>query len=146
MRESFTNHPFCALPECFMGWMMRSKPASGEIFEPSTVVDRVDLAADTRIAIPLVLDLVKRQVIWSDIALRNNPNFQAHIEGNRASVAHVVRAMVNLVKPDLYTLFSLHGRARGTLVEEMSEADACFGPEAEVTPFDLETIMAHYLV
>ena len=24
-------------PECFMGWMMRKKPGSGEIFEPSTV-------------------------------------------------------------------------------------------------------------
>jgi hypothetical protein len=45
---AFTSQPFCNLPECFVGWMMRRDPGSGEIFEPATVVDRVDLAADQR--------------------------------------------------------------------------------------------------
>lgn len=67
--HSFTSQPYCDLPECFVGWMMRKKPGSGEIFEPSTVVNKIDVAADTQIAIPVILDLVERTVIWTDLSL-----------------------------------------------------------------------------
>ncbi|MFU8802373.1 MAG: TerD family protein [Bradymonadaceae bacterium] len=143
---AFTDHSFSELPECFMGWMMRDRPESGEVFEPSTVVDRFDLSADTEIGLPIILDLRTRQVIWADIALRSNPRYVVKIEANRSSVAHVIRAMTNLVKPDLHTLFSLHAAARGTLVEDITEADTVFSLETGITPFDVETIMADYLV
>jgi hypothetical protein len=61
--NSFTSQPYCDLPECFAGWMMRKNPGSGEIFEPAMVVDKVDLAAETEIAIPVILDLKERMVI-----------------------------------------------------------------------------------
>ena len=58
---SFTEQPFLNLPECYAGWMMRQRPDSGEVFEPATVIDRVDLSADTRICIPVVLDMETRK-------------------------------------------------------------------------------------
>src|SRR4029078_3724920 len=30
--NSFTQQPYCDLPECFAGWMARQQPNSGEIF------------------------------------------------------------------------------------------------------------------
>ena len=30
---SYTQQPYCNLPECFAGWMAREKPESGEIYE-----------------------------------------------------------------------------------------------------------------
>src|SRR5262249_2039169 len=32
--NSFTEQPYCDLPECFAGWMARQHPNSGEVFEP----------------------------------------------------------------------------------------------------------------
>ena len=37
--NSFTEQPYCDLPECFAGWMARADTASGEGFEPRSVFD-----------------------------------------------------------------------------------------------------------
>ena len=49
--------------------MVRQYPGSGEIFEPSTVQDKVDITADTQISIPVILDLKERKLIWTDLSL-----------------------------------------------------------------------------
>ena len=58
------------LPECFAGWMGRTAVQSGEIFDARTVPDKIDIAGETTVNIPLLIDLKERQVIWSDIAPR----------------------------------------------------------------------------
>ena len=69
--NSFTRQPYCDLPECFAGWMAREKPQSGEVFEARTVQDKIDLASDTTVSIPVIIDLEERQVVWADVALRS---------------------------------------------------------------------------
>jgi len=143
---SYSNQPFINLPECFAGWMVRSEPQSGEIFEPKTVENKVDLTADTKIGVPLVLDLVERKVIWADLALKNHPRWQNNIESNGQSIALMGKSMVEMVKPNLYDLFELHFEARGEeLVDTPEEADTIFAMETGITPFDIETIMGEYL-
>lgn len=142
---AFTSHPFCNLPECFTGWMMRSEPNSGEIFEPATVVDRVDLAADGRVAVPAIFDLETRQVIWTDVAYQTSPRAVAAVETRQSSLVQLVQAMHALHKTSLYRLFELHGRARGKLVASESQAETVFSVERGVTPFDHEAIMARFL-
>lgn len=144
--HSFTNQPYCNLPECFTGWMMRKKPRSGEIFEPATVANKMDVTADTQIAIPVIMDLVKREVIWTDLALTRNLHHYNHVEGNQKGMVLMGKAMTAWRKPDLYDLFSLHVEARGESVETRDQADAIFSLEEGVTPFDIEQIIAEYLV
>ncbi|MGG1659227.1 cytoplasmic protein [Brevibacillus sp. NRS-1366] len=144
--HSYTNQPYCNLPECFSGWMMRKKPGSGEIFEPSTVVNKIDVTADTQIAIPVILDLVERTVIWTDLALTRYPHYYNNVEGNQRGMVLMGKAMTALRKPDLYELFSLHAKARGETAATVDQADAVFSVEEGVTPFDIEQIMAEYLV
>lgn len=143
---AFTSHPFCNLPECFAGWMMRSEPNSGEIFEPATVVDRVDLAADGRVAVPAIFDLESRQVIWTDVAYQVFPRAVAAVETRQSSLTQLVEAMQALHKTSLYRLFELHARARGKRVASESQAETVFGMDRGVTPFDHEAIMARFLV
>ena len=142
---AFTQQGFCNLPACFAGWMSRQAPGSGEIFEPSTVIDRVDLAADTRICIPVILDLHERTLYWADLALRKRPDLHANIESNQRGIVHLGRAITGLAKPDLYRLFTLHAEGRGALVEHRDEAEVVFAPDGDVTPFDIERIMADFL-
>jgi hypothetical protein len=142
--NSFTAQPYCDLPECFAGWMAREKVNSGEAFEPRTVHAKVDVASDTRICIPLVLDLEKREVLWCDIGLKMRPRWN-NVRNNLSGVSLMLIALSTLVKTNLYTLFSLHIEARGRLVEEKALADQVFSVNDGITPFDLEKIGAEFL-
>ncbi|MFD1176404.1 TerD family protein [Paenibacillus puldeungensis] len=144
--NSFTSQPYCDLPECFVGWMMRKKPGSGEIFEPSTVANKIDVTADTQIAIPVIIDLVERKVIWTDLSLTRHPHYYNNVEGNQKGMVLMGKAMIELRKPDLYDLFMLHAMARGKLVGAPEQADTIFSLEKGVTPYDIEQIMAEFLV
>jgi hypothetical protein len=70
--NSYTQQPYCDLPECFAGWMARADVASGEVFEPRSVVDRLDVASDTKICLPFLMDLQQRRVVWADLGLTSS--------------------------------------------------------------------------
>lgn len=145
---SFTHHPYCDLPECFAGWMMRKEPKSGEVFEPSTVQDKLDLSANTQICIPVILDLKERKVIWTDLSLTRDLYYANNVENNKGTVTLMGKAMTSLVKPSLYDLFELHAKARGQLdfeLDEGEEPDTVFSLDKGITPFDIETIMADFI-
>ena len=142
--SSYTMQPYCDLPECFVGWMARRDLNSGEPFEPRTVVDRIDVASDTQICLPLALDLDTRQVLWMDIALKEQPRWN-NVHNNLSGVSLMVRALNALVKTDLHTLFSLHARARGELVPSAKEAQTVFSVREGITPFDVDRIRAEFL-
>jgi len=143
--QSYTGVPYCDLPQCYMGWMAREKPDSGEIYEPATVQDKLDLASDSRISIPMVVDLVEETIVWADLSLRSMPNFQINIESNQRGLVHYGIGITTLVKPTLHELFSLHAQARGKLVESREAAQTVFSSTGTVTPFDFETIASEYL-
>jgi len=142
--NSYTSQAFCDLPECFAGWMARESAGSGEIFEPSTVIDKVDVAANTTICLPAIFDLQAREVIWADIALKRYPLWN-NVQNNLAGVSLMLRSLVELAKPDLHTLFMLHARARGQLMETAGEAETVFGVHQGITPFDLDKIRADFM-
>ncbi len=142
--NSFTNQPFCDLPECFAGWMARTHADSGEIFEPKTVQNKIDVASDTKICLPLVIDLVEKQVIWTDIALKKYPTWN-NVANNLSGTSLILRAMTNLTKTTLYDLFSLHIKARGESVSDENEADNIFSTDKGITPFNLEIIASEFM-
>jgi len=143
--NSFTQQPYCDLPECFAGWMARQYPNSGEVFEPKTVADKVDLAAATKFCLPAIFDLEARNVIWADIALATYPRFANNVHNHLSGVSLMLRAMTHLRKISLHDLFELHIRARGQLVADVDSAESVFAVDRGVTPFDLERITADFM-
>jgi len=142
---SFTRQSYINIPECFVGWMNREAPESGEIFEPKTVQNRADITSDTRFTIPLVIDLDRMEVIWADLSLRENPLFYNNIEGNAKGTCLMGQAIVSLVRPNLYDLFMLNGLARGEIVEKKEDADVIFSVDEGITPFDMDKIVADFI-
>ena len=142
--NSFTMQPYCDLPECFAGWMVRQEAGSGEIFEPRTVQDKVDVASNTRVCLPAVFELVEQKVIWTDIALRSRPYWN-NVENNLSGVSLMLRAILGLRKPSLHELFSLHIAARGRPAADAEGADTVFAVDRGLTPFDLDRIAADFL-
>lgn len=126
--QSFTNIPYNELENCRFGWMERSDINSGEIFEPKTVVQKMDLTTDTRTCIPVIIDCVNREIIWADLAKDLN-NFGRHanaIENHLSGSSIIAYALTNMHKPTIYDLVYLNALARGSMVNNIDEADYIF--------------------
>lgn len=143
---SFTRQPFSSLSGAFAGLQARSKANSGEVFEPSQVEFRFDLSADGTFTVPLVLDLVAREVIWTDLGLRRNAGWVNNVAGNKASLTQLLRGVVESTPPSLGELFALHGKARGTVVTDRDEADLVIGSGGDVDPFDTAGVLTDWVV
>jgi len=143
--NSYTQQPYSELPECFAGWMARQRAESGEIYDPKTVKDRLDLTAETRIAIPLIIDVETREVIWCDMALRRHPEWHNSVLANLSGIALTLQALTHLNKPNLYDLFLLHAAARGELVWSREEAETTFLVE-DGLQFKQDEIASNYLI
>jgi hypothetical protein len=108
------------------------------------VQDRLDIAAAASVAIPVIFDLVNRQAIWCDVALKNDPRWHNNVHGNLKGIQASLRSFLDLRKPNLHDLLTLHARARGVIAETPSGADTVFSVE-NGTPFQLETIASEYM-
>lgn len=140
----FTGQAYCDLPECFAGWMARVDTASGEVFEPRSVIDRIDIASNTVICLPFVMDLQERRVIWADLGLTSSPRWN-NVQNNLSGISLMLRALVHTPRPDLETLFDLHARARGERVASSQQAQTVFALDQGITPFDTGLIRSQFL-
>ncbi len=114
--------------KCYVGWMTRNEVNSNEIYKPSTVVQKIDLACPSRNAIPCVFDLEKREMIWCDLAAKARFSQGGNnIESNAATTQNILEAIISLEnKVTLKELLALHVKARGELVEDKEQADNVF--------------------
>src|SRR5215471_16394891 len=119
--SSYTRQRFSTLAACSAGWMLRQFPDSGEVFDPRTVEDRIDVTSDSTLVMPLIVDLVQRRVIWADVAIRASRRRLNNIAGNYDSITLIGHALSEVEKPTLYDLLRLHARARGTPVSSEEE-------------------------
>ena len=146
---SYSNQTFDELPNCMFGWMEREDVKSGEIYEPKTVKQKMDLTSHSRICIPVIFDCLTREVVWCDMNIslekcRNNYGGN-NIESNFTTVSAICYSMVNLVKPNLYDLIDLNIKARGVRVDTKEEADIIFDTEDGIKPWNTEVFMGEYL-
>lgn len=139
--KSFTNQKFADLPECLAGWMVRQHPKSGEVFDPLTVQDRLDVASATTSVVPMILDLQERKTIWADIGVTVNSGRRNNVAGNLTTIGLIGKAFTEIRKPTLYDLFSLHVEARGRIAVR-GKVDKTFGLE---DAFAVEKIASEYL-
>lgn len=152
--NNYTGQIYSKVPECFMGWMEREKPNSGEIFEVATVKNKIDLTANTMISIPMIIDVAESKIIWTDVALKENPNYHINIENNQGGIIATCMALTNMRKTTLYDLIALHIKARGLRVTDPEDANIVFdlvNPETKkedttyIDPFMLDVFMSEYL-
>lgn len=142
--NSYTGQNFIDMKECFAGWMIRQKQNSGEIFEPKTVQEKIDLTSQANASVPAIFDLKERTVIWSDISLKNIHKIN-DVKTTNSSISDIVQAIVTLPKPNLGELFEMHAVARGTIVDKKESADKVFSLTEGTTPYDQDVILSEYL-
>lgn len=130
---SFTGQKFSDMPHVMFGWMKREDVNSGEVFEASTVEQRIDLTSETTTAIPVLFDCVTREYIWMDIAgnINNMNRSCANIERNLMGVSAMCYGIVNGHKPQMFDLAVLNTIANGQQVYNRDEADTIFDTNTE---------------
>lgn len=142
--NSYSGQEFVELPECFAGFMERKGlGTTGEIYDPRTVTNKVDLTAKSKMATPFIFDLKTREAIWVDLSSRVTGAFH-NADSTKGITMSVAEAMTGLTPPNLYDLFTLHGQARGGLLDK-DKAKTIFAIDGTVSPFDTEEILANYL-
>lgn len=148
---NFSDENFSKMEHAAFGFMTRSDMKSGEIFEPSTVKQRMDLVSATTTCIPVIFDLKERVFVWCDMALTADhvrADFGGiNVESNLPSVVVTCKAMVDVKKPNLYDLFTFNVKARGIITDNPDEADIRFGLDdnCDVKPSDIDVIVGKYL-
>jgi len=98
---SFTGEPFYEIPQCFFGWMSRRDIESGEVYEPSTVENKITLTSDIGVSIPCVIDLIRREIIWADLSYKNMGALN-NVEHTKDAVATICQSILEKEYMNLY--------------------------------------------
>ncbi len=145
----FSGPDFAEHKTCFAGWMTRKKPKSNEIYDPKTVMQKIDITAKSRNIIPVVFDLLERKTVCVDLVMPRNSITRPqanNIESNRASIAEILEAIVNIDnKLSLHDLFTLHANGRGEIVESVEEAEIVYSMTQGITPYHINDINTDYI-
>lgn len=145
---SYTEQKYSEMEHAMFGWMCREKLNSGEIYEPKTVAQKMDLTAPSVTSIPVIIDCITREIIWCDMVASLNVCTYAggnNVESNLRGVSALLYNMTHVRKPNLYDLIKMNIRARGLEVEKKKDADVVFDLEEGITPYDLDVFMGEYL-
>lgn len=147
MVNSYTRQKFSEI-ESFMGYMVREDGANGEIFEPKTVANQIDLDSPSIQILPMVIDLKEKVVIWADMTVKSLPYCRNNVENNKNALLWTLKSIIYTNKTNMYDLLQLHAKARGTeIVDKKEDADTIFGLNRKegLTPYDIDVIISEYL-
>lgn len=169
---SWNGIPFNLMDRCFFGIMERqgmftdmvdessnSRPKfwyeysekereemdfKGEVFEPSTVKYRFDLAGTETVNIPIIYDIENHQFIWSDFPMCQKGNGFCLESGFRNKTP--LKFLTQMEKPTLYDMFISNVKARGgSLVKDRNQAELVCAIDGDVTPFMMDVITKEWL-
>ena len=137
--HSFSHHRLSEVPECWAGAMARgADPQSGEVFEASTVMQRLDLISPTFNATPFVIDLAERHLIWWDLPVGVGEHQVANLD---RSSNRVLAHLLDLLEGRRMPLAHLLELLADDVVEDPDEAQLVFG-EGGILPWQTERILA----
>lgn len=121
---SFNDVAFDELPDAFAGFLEHHGP-EGEIFDPRKVAQRFELRGETKIAIPMLVDVRARRLWWIDVTVP--PSTRSHnIESYRSRLEALSQGLVAHfeagTRPTMWELCCLHAAARAATVEVRDRA------------------------
>ena len=150
--HNYTNFNFSELEHAHFGYMERDELNNGEIFEPSTVKNKIKLSAEAVSAIPCMFDLKEHKMIWIDTPFSSVSKIN-NVETNIVPIEISAFNAANTEKASISDLVRVNVEARGgVLVDSPEEAEIVFDLDGEeyngktvITPFDLDYFSGNLL-
>ncbi|NVJ05654.1 hypothetical protein HUW63_10490 [Myxococcus sp. AM001] len=116
---SYNSVSFDRMEDAFAGFMVR-EGAGGPHFDARAVEQRFDLQGSGQISVPLVIDLVEKQLRWVDVKVPPEDGFQS-VRRSRGELAHLGKDTLAYfgtgARPTLWELACLHAAARSRTVQ-----------------------------
>lgn len=126
----FCGEDFGNLEISHAGWMMRDKvDRNYKSFDIKTVKNKFDVRGHGKYAIPLIVDLKTREVIFIDMYMNGISNYNTN-EGAINDISIVTKELVNMIqtKPNMYDLLMHHVKAsNSSIVSDKDESDISYG-------------------
>lgn len=156
--NSFSHIGFCEMEECFCGIMARdtvvkeavNRSNKGNVFEPSTILNKTDISSKSMQSTPMVVDLETMEYIWLDLPIFfDGFSVQANnIHTNENILVNTLRGVLNSKLPNIDEVVRLNVRARmGEIVYTVEEADFIIGEseKANLKPHQLSELASNWL-
>ncbi|NVJ01271.1 hypothetical protein HV824_24590 [Myxococcus sp. AM009] len=116
---SYNSVSFDRMEDAFAGFMVR-EGAGGPHFDARAVEQRFDLQGSGQISVPLVIDLVEKQLRWVDVKVPPEDGFQS-VRRSRGELAHLGKDTLAYfgtgARPTLWELACLHAATRSRTVQ-----------------------------
>ncbi len=104
---SYNNVPFENLVDAFAGFMaLPSRVGRTSSFQPRTVRQRYDLEGDSRIHVPLLVDLERRTFLWTDLHLSASEGYHS-VHRHSADLGRAARDLFQYFATGRTTLWDL---------------------------------------
>jgi len=148
---SFTGQKFSTLPKCLAGWQShREAHAKPTQLGKADQIIQVQAASTTMI--PMVLDIVTRQIVWLDLSLHGRTSLH-NAFSSKGKLAEICRHIVSRKHVSLYDFLELHVSSRGTLTTDCQTAQTVFSKEKTAakdsktySPLNLEALIKDFLL
>lgn len=108
--NSYTGQYFSQMPNAKFGWMEREHIKSGEIYEPKTVKQSLDLSAEANMLSAVIFDCVEREFIYANIPDRTSRC--SNVLNTNEQQQAVLKAICEPQKENLYNLIQMNMIAR----------------------------------
>ncbi len=129
----YAGENFSQLEKSYAGWMIRDKATSSyKSFDIKTVQNKFNVVGKGGYAIPMVVDLKTREIIFIDMYMggRGGEYGSNRNEGAVQDVSIVTKELVKMIdtRPNMLDLVTYHAKAsKAQIVEEKEDADVTFG-------------------
>ncbi|WP_405788422.1 hypothetical protein OG753_12300 [Streptomyces sp. NBC_00029] len=106
---SYNNIPFELLPDAFAGFMaLPTRSGRTARYDPRTVRQRYDLVGNSRIHVPLLVDLERRGFLWTDVHLPDDEGYHS-VREHQEDLARIGRDLFQYFSTGRTTLWELAG-------------------------------------
>lgn len=118
--QNYLNLPWKDIP-CKFGWMERTND-TGEIFEPLTVKNLINITSETSTCVPIIIDIIANEIVWVDMSLVNKYIHVNTIETVQNSLSLIGQTLLDSEIPSMVSAL----RFRSEKITEHYKADYIF--------------------
>jgi len=126
----YLGEKFNEMDCCYAGWMLRDKvDQSYSSFDIKTVQNKFDLNGKGAYAVPILIDLLKKEIIFIDMYIHCLGSFN-RVEGAYKDISIVTQEIARMIdtKPNMGELAEFHAKGRkAEIISEKENADFTFG-------------------
>lgn len=129
----FAGDDFRKLEKSYAGWMFRKETSSHyKSFDIKTVKNKFNVNGVGNYAIPLIVDLQSKEIIYVDMYMKGNYHSFNSVEVATREIKTVAKGLIDMIntRPNMYDLLTYNALgANVTIVKERELADITYGIE-----------------